>query len=173
VLLDALEQAGHQVDWPAPHKEPLKVTVLGEFLPLLLSEVLERTAHKLTRSEALRQKREPWWRAPSWDYEPSGHLVLTIEYGESLGVRRSSSDGKKKRIEDILGQFLLSVEAVAKALKRQREEQAEQEGVPEEQRQDIRAMAEWAMRHAGYVDPFTHLAWMIHQFKEPPWSYGS
>ena len=47
-----------------------------------------------------------------------------------------------------------------------------QGGVPEEQKQDIRTMAEWAMRHARFVDPFTHLAWMIGQFKNPPWSYG-
>jgi len=47
--------------------------------------------------------------------------------------------------------------------------EAEQQGVPEEQRQDIRAMAEWAKRHAEFVDPFTHLEWMIRQFKNPLW----
>jgi hypothetical protein len=35
--------------------------------------------------------------------------------------------------------------------------EAEQQGVPKEQRQDIRAMAEWAKRHAEFVDPLTYL----------------
>jgi hypothetical protein len=222
-LLVALEQAGHKVAWPPPYNESLKVTVLGEPMTFLLSEVLERTAHKLTNSEVLRQKRESWWQAPTWDYEPSGRLMLTIEYGESLGVRRSWSDGKRKRIEDILGEFLVSVTAVAKAVKRRREEidewhrkweeerkrqeelaarraeyerkaklvtdfirgwehgkslrafaeklcsAADQAGIPEEQRRDIRSMTEWAMRQAGFIDPFADLARAVQQFKGPQW----
>jgi hypothetical protein len=45
---------------------------------------------------------------------------------------------------------------------------AEQACTPEEQKLDIRAMAEWVMRHADFVDPFTDLAWMVRQFKDPP-----
>lgn len=50
--------------------------------------------------------------------------------------------------------------------------EAEREGIPEEQRQDIWAIAEWAMRRAEFVDPFTHLEWMINQFKGLPRNYG-
>ncbi|MBZ5669330.1 MAG: hypothetical protein LAO04_06350 [Acidobacteriia bacterium] len=226
-LLAALEQAKYQLTWPRPYNVPLKVTVLEEPLAFLISEAVERKEHKPTSSEISRQKREPWWHPPRWDYQPTGRLKLTIEWSEHLGVRRSWSGGKKRRVEDFLGHFLVSLAAVAKALKRQREQRAEWErkwaeerkreaeraarraeyerrakaveslarfwdqsksfrafaeklspeaeraGVPEEQRQDIRAMAEWVMRHAGFIDPFTDLTRMIRQFKDPPWSYGS
>jgi hypothetical protein len=49
---------------------------------------------------------------------------------------------------------------------------AEREAIPENQNQDMRDMAEWTMRHAEFVDPVTDSAWMIRQFKNPPWSYG-
>ncbi len=51
--------------------------------------------------------------------------------------------------------------------------EAEREGIPEDQRQDIRAMAKWVIRHAEFVDPLTNFAWMIGQFKNPPWDYAS
>jgi hypothetical protein len=226
-LLQATEQARYQVTWTKPYNAPLTVTVSEEPLSFVISEVLERTEHRTTSREVSRQKREPWRRWPKWDYVPTGRLRLTIECGEALGIRRTWSDGKKKRVEDGLGRFLVSLPLVAKALKRQREEQAEwhrkweeerkreaeraarraeykriadvvegvahsweqskslrafaekltseaeREGIPEEQRQDIRALADWTMRHADFVDPLTDLAWMIRQFKRPPWSYGS
>ncbi len=225
-LLSALEQANYQLTWPKPYDVPLTVTVLEEPLTFQISEAVERTGHKATSSEKSRQRLEPWWQGQRWDYQPTGRLKLAIGRSEHLGVRCSWSDGKKRRVEDILGHFLVSLAAVAKALKRQREEraererkwaegrkreaelaarraeyerrakaveslarswdqsksvrafaerlssQAEQSGVPEEQRQDIRAMAEWAIRHAGFIDPFTDLTCMIRQFKDPPWSYG-
>lgn len=41
--------------------------------------------------------------------------------------------------------------------------------VPEEQRQELQKIAEWASRHADYVNPLTDLRWTIEQFKNPPW----
>jgi hypothetical protein len=224
-LLQAMEQAQYQVTWPKPYNAPLTVTVLGEPLTFLISEAVNRKEHQIANP---REKLDPWWAHPRWDYEPAGRLRLAIECSDYLGVRRRWSDGKKKRrLEDALGRFIVSLAVIAKALKRQREERAEQErrraeerkrqvelaaqraeyerrakaveglahsweqskalrafaerltseaereGIPEEQRQDIRALADWTMRHADFVDPLTDLAWMIRQFKSPPWSYGS
>ena len=223
VLLEVLEQAEYPPTWPKPYNAPLTVSVLDEPLAFGISESVKRKDHQVTASE----KHVPSWRLPRWDYEPTGCLTLAIKGVENLGIRHSWSDGKKQRVEEVLGRFIVTLPAVARALKRQREELAEQErkraeerrraaeeaarraeyerkakavegfsrsweqskllrafaerlasmaeqdGVPEEQRQDIRTMAEWAVRHAGFVDPFTHLAWMVQQFKNPPWSYGS
>lgn len=222
VVLEVLEQAEYALTWPKPYNTPLKVTVLDEPLEFRIYETVKRKDHQVAASE----RRLLSWELPRWDYEPTGCLTLAIECGDHLGVRHSWSDGKKRRVEDCLGKFVVTLAVVAKALKRQREERAEQErkwaeerkreaelaarraeyerrakaveglarsweqsnslrafaerlsslagqeGLPEDQRQDIRAMAEWAMRHAEYVDPFTHLAWMIGQFKNPPWSFG-
>jgi len=222
VLLEVLEQAEYPLAWPKPYNALLTVAVLDEPLAFRISEVVRRKDHQVT----LREKHQPSWQLPRWDYEPTGCLTLAIQGVDNLGIRHSWSDGKNQRVEDVLGRFIVTLPAVAKALKRRREElaeqqrkwaeerkrreeaaarkaeyerrakaveslarssdqskslrtfaerlasMAEQEGIPEEQRQDIRTMAEWAMRHAGYVDPFTDLAWMIRQFKDPPWSYG-
>jgi len=217
-LLEAFEQAEYQLSWPRLYNTPLTVAVLDEPLAFRVSEVVKHKDHQITA----REKHQPSWQLPRWDYEPTGCLTLAIEGVDCLGIRHSWSDGKKQRVEDVLGRFIVTLPAVAKALKRQREELAEQQrkweeerkreadvaawraeyerrakaveslarswdrsnslrafaeklstvaeqdGVPEEQRQDIRAMAEWTMRHAEFVDPFTHLAWMISQFKNPP-----
>jgi hypothetical protein len=48
--------------------------------------------------------------------------------------------------------------------------EAEKAGIPEDQKQDLRSMADWTLRHADYVDPLTDIPWMIRQFKNPPWS---
>lgn len=198
------------------------MTVLDEPLEFRIYETVKRRDHQVAASE----RHLSLWQLPRWDYEPTGCLALAIECGDNLGIRHSWSDGKKQRVEDVLGRFILTLPAVAKALKRRREELAEQqrkwaeewkreaeqaarraeyerrakavegltrswehskslrafaerlsslagqEGPPEEQRPDIRAMAEWAMRHAELADPFTHLAWMVGQFKNPPWSYS-
>lgn len=126
-LLTALEQAGHRLTWAAPYSAPMTVMVLEEPLTFLISENLKRREHQATGDQALRQKRDPWWRPERWEYQPTGQLRLSIESGKSLGIRRSWADGKKRRVEDSLGHFLVSLTAVAKALKRQREEEAERE----------------------------------------------
>jgi hypothetical protein len=223
ILLEVLEQAEYPLAWPKPYNTPLTVAVLDEPLAFGISEAVKRKDHQVTASEKHLSSR----RLPRWDYEPTGCLTLAIKGVENLGIRHSWSDGKKQRVEDVLGRFIVTLPAIARALKRRREElaeqqrkwaeerkraaeeaarraeyerrakaveglarsweqgkslrafaerltsMAEQEGVPEEQRRDIRTMAEWAVRHAGFVDPFTHLAWMVQRFKNPPWSYGS
>ena len=200
VLLEVFEQREYQVTWPKPYNVPLKVTVLDEPLTFRISEAVKRKDHQVTA----RQKHQPSWQLPKWDYEPTGCLTLAIDGVGNLGICHSWSDGKKQRVEDVLGRFIVTLPTVARALKRQREELAEQqrkwaeerkhreeaalraeyerrakaveglgrsweqsnslrafaerfssladqEGLPEEHRQDIRAMAEWATRHARFV----------------------
>lgn len=49
---------------------------------------------------------------------------------------------------------------------------AENPDTPEEQKPDLAAMADFALRHANYLDPITDLKWMVTQFKNPPWQYA-
>ncbi len=116
----------------------LKVT---EPLQFTMSEVLDSSEHKPTASEISRQKHEWWWKPPKRDHRPSGRLRLTIESREYLGLRRSWSDGKKQRLEGSLGHFLVALTVVGKALKRQREEQAERQRAWEEERKRREEMA--------------------------------
>lgn len=126
-LLAAMGEVNYTLKWPSPYDKPLIVQVLDEELPFSISEVVEHSEHKPTREEIIRQKLESWWRPPKWDYKPTGRLKLTIDCSDYLGVRRAWSDGKKRRVEDCLGHFMVALVLVSKALKRQREESAERE----------------------------------------------
>jgi hypothetical protein len=84
-LLQAMEQAQYQGTWPKPYNAPLTVTVLGEPLTFLISEAVNRKEHQIAKP---REKLDPWWAQPRWDYEPPGRLRLAIECSDYLGVRR-------------------------------------------------------------------------------------
>jgi hypothetical protein len=60
----------------------------------------------------------PEGRDTGWN----GRLELIIRSGEYLGARRTWHDGKKKRIEDCLNDFLAHLHVMAEALKRHRED---------------------------------------------------
>src|SRR5215472_12854347 len=77
----------------------------------------------------------------------TGRLKLSIELTEGFGIRHSWSDCKRHRVEDCLGEFMVSLMAIAKALKLQREEWAQRERRWEEER---KRQAEQAARRAEY-----------------------
>lgn len=143
VLLEVLEQMEYPLTWPKPYDTPLKVSVLDESLAFRIYESVKRKDHQV----AAHEKYVPSWQLPRWDYEPTGCLTLAIECGDSLGIRHSWSDGKKQRVEDVLGRFIVTLPAVARALKRRREELAEQQRKWEEER---KRQNEEAARKAEY-----------------------
>src|SRR3546814_14523637 len=70
------------------------------------------------------------WRAPAIpenDYVPNGDLVLKFdrEY-DAGGARRTYSDGKRQRLEDLIPAMINTLERWAISVKRRREERAEQ-----------------------------------------------
>src|SRR3546814_3971275 len=93
------------------------------------------------------------WRAPAIpenDYVPNGDLVLKFdrEY-DAGGARRTYSDGKRQRLEDLIPAMINTLERWAISVKRRREERAEQKRQWEEQdrkRKDI----ERQIRVEGY-----------------------
>lgn len=220
-LVSALESAGYTFSWPKPHDKPLTVCVLDEDLPFSISEIAKAQPHKLTPQE----KSHPW-RAPHWDYHPTGHLKLSIDCTTEARIRHSWAEGKMLRVEKCLGRFVVALPLVAKTIRVEREEQerrdrereeqrkrdedarrqreeynrkakviqklahdfdesrlvsefaaalkraADSPNTPEDKKPELSSMAEFAMRHVRYLDPLTHLDWMLDQFKSPPWSYG-
>ena len=81
---------------------------------------------------------ESWifWHPARRDVQPNGTLELIIKSGEYLGVRRTWHDGKRKRVEECLNDFITHVGMMAAALKRRRAEriQAELERHEEDRR---------------------------------------
>ena len=84
----------------------------------------DQKAHTATKEEVARKKDWNWYQPKKWDYVRSGRLRLSVEnlpYGVK-SVRSMWSDAKKQRLEDCLGDLILNLGIVAKALKMDREE---------------------------------------------------
>ena len=121
-LLKAVEASGFKVRMEREYPGRTVVTVDGEELPVRLREKVSRTEHVPTEAEKESMEQFHYLHGvPTWDYRPSGKLVLTIDY---LNCHNQSvnevtwSDSDKKRIEDRLGSVSNVLEEVSKDLKR-------------------------------------------------------
>jgi hypothetical protein len=82
------------------------------------------------------------WR-PRYRYKPTGLLALQICEDVRADLRRHWSDGRKQRLEDLLGQFVDHLEQVAVALRHRR-----------------LAQEEWNRRWAIYKPERDHTTWV-------------
>src|SRR5215472_1015939 len=125
-ILDALfvafESEPFKLSWPEGSNTKVTVSVLGEPLRFSLAEIVRYTPHQPTRGEIFRQKHDWFWRPPRWDFHLTGRLQLIIDGIKGVRLRHVWSDGKR-RLEACLGEFLISLVAVAKELKTERAEQ--------------------------------------------------
>jgi hypothetical protein len=146
-LFSAADEVSYQLEWPKPYNTKLTVLVLEEKLTLSVTEAIDRREHKPTREETARQETSGWWRPPRWDYTPNGLLRFTLESCEYSDLRRTWKDGKRRKLEDCVGEIFVEFEMTGKAVKRERERRAEAERLYAEQR---KRDAEAAARKAEY-----------------------
>lgn len=225
-LFAALDEAKYVLEWPKPYNALLKIVTQGEKLQLLITEAIQRKEHKPTSEELSRQKSEMWWRPNQWEYTPTNKLKVTLESCEFSSIRYNWADGKRRKLEDCLGEVFVACEKIAASVKKERVNRAEAEirrreeekrrteeairkaeydrkataltrlasawkeaqllrdfaralqstvtsaDLPEKERLETEAMAEWSLHHADYVDPLTDIIWTINEFNDPPWHYG-
>lgn len=166
-ILDKLVATVEARGWSLDHTEQgYAIVADGETVGLMIEEKLDRVPHVVTTAE-LKEKAEydrkcaladrgigyrPWREPPipEHDYVPNGELVLKFdrEY-DAGGARRTYSDGKRQRLEDLIPAMIDTLEGWAISVKRRREERAEQKQQWEEQdrkRKDI----ERQVRVEGY-----------------------
>ncbi len=96
-----------------------------------LWEKIDRVEHIPTKQEIEEQKKYSWNRPPLWDYKATGRLSLYIKEYSAEGLRKSWSDGKSKRLEDMLNDFIAGAIKVALV---SREEHLQREKIWEEER---------------------------------------
>ena len=122
-IVEAVEAAGWEVrDRPqgyqlVPDDEPIGFTIEEKLepkpqvpTPAELKEVAEyeKKCALAARGIGYRPWRAP--QIPEHDYHPNGHLVLKLDGGRSIeGLRRTFSDGKRQRLEDLLPALLQSL----------------------------------------------------------------
>ncbi len=142
-LLKALDGRGFTVS--VDEKKRTTATVLGESVAFALEELVDRTERPLTPAQEKDKARNPWkYSRPQYDYSPSGRLSIKItdpSWGE-IG-RRSWSDGKKQRIENVLNAFMAALIQAAAA---EREHRIQREKWAREQAERERRQREWQRR---------------------------
>lgn len=125
---------------------------LGRFLVALpmLANALKRERQEQAERErrwAEQRKREEEERRWREEYERKAKIVEKFAHSWEKGK--------------LLREFSVALKAVA-----------EGPSLPDDQKQELNAMVDFAVRHAAYVDPLTHPKWMADNFKNPPWQYG-
>jgi hypothetical protein len=91
-----------------------------------------RSRRKVTRTEDPKPEVKPVrsvfggtytpWQPTTYTYTATGLLTVQMTETEGLGLRRSFSDGKRQRLEDLLGPFISHLGTVAAAIKADRAE---------------------------------------------------
>ena len=146
-LFTALEESQCVLEWPKPYDKPLTIICEKEKIRLVITETVKRTDHKPTQEEILRQKKEIWWRPTQWDYKSSGELKISVESIEFPFIRRSWSDGKRRRLEQYVGEVFAACKLIASSVKKERVERAEAEV---RRREEEKRRAEEAAKQAEY-----------------------
>jgi len=90
-----------------------------------LEEDITRVAHVRTKKED--EDKRNLWRVPQWDYFQTGSLRLRIDEFWPRGARRTWSDGKKHRLEDLLNNVVVGIVIVADGNRTQKQEWARAE----------------------------------------------
>jgi hypothetical protein len=121
-LFAAFEQHGVEVAWPKDEGANLTLAHESETIGFWLSEILETRPHVLTKEETDHKKRYGWCSSPKWDYQPTGLLRVSLLCGETTSTRKTWADGKKRRLEDCLGEVIAGIGVLARAIKQMKAE---------------------------------------------------
>lgn len=132
-LCKAIDSRGHRVEFRRVdgRTASLAAVVDGEPVFFTISERLERTARVASSQagEAVERKAN----APKYDYWPGG--CLRVDIPNTRLARSMWSDTDTRRLDQLLGQALLGIEAAAEDHKRRREEEKERKREEEQWRE--------------------------------------
>lgn len=141
-VLDRLVAAVEAKGWSLDNTEQgYAIVADGEAIGFMIEEKLDRVPHAVTADE-LKEKAEydrkcaladrgigyrPWPPSiPEYDYVPNGELVLKFDHDyDAGGTRRTFSDGKRQRLEDLIPSMIDSLGRWSIAVKAKREERAQ------------------------------------------------
>lgn len=117
----------------------------GERVEISITENTTNVPHVPTLTEVRESKLYSWIKIPEFDHMPSGELKFTITNASYLGVRSNWSDGKKQTLESVLPSFIEGVSLAGAALRArrlEREEQARQAQIWQQQEAERRRLQE-------------------------------
>jgi len=124
-LLEAITCACEKQGWSVEgndEKEGSRIRIADDPVTFSMIEQSDRIELSSTKEE----KAWAYWR-PRFKYEDNGRLTIRITDWLPTGMRRTWSDGKKQRLEEILDEFLDGVQEASAANKVRRLEREEWE----------------------------------------------
>jgi hypothetical protein len=89
------------------------VVIFEEKVSFFLREPVRRSDHQLTKEDKEKLKRWSHAFIQKYDYHPSGCLTLEIDKYSAYRVKSRWTDGKKKRLENQLHEFVCNVIKIA------------------------------------------------------------
>ncbi len=152
-ILDALATTVEARGWSIETSDNGYVVAAdSEKIGFVIEEKLDRVPHEMTPRE-IKQKADydrecaladrgigyrPWRepQIPQHDHVPNGELVLKFDHDyDAGGIRRTFSDGKRQRLEDMIPSMIGSLEKWSVAIKARREDRARWQRESEEREQ--------------------------------------
>jgi hypothetical protein len=136
-ILDALikefESQGFLISTTSGRKTETRIEIHGEKIYFSLIEDVRQKDHVLTDEEKKNQERGTLWSIRRWDFVPTGRLALIIETFGATGVRKRWADSSKRRLEELLGDFIKGTIQVSRVVKCERAKRDEQRKKREEE----------------------------------------
>ncbi|HEX8594441.1 MAG TPA: hypothetical protein VF682_14360 [Pseudomonas sp.] len=134
LILDTLIKASEALDylWTTGAQDKTTIQIEGEKFTLQLKERLIKLA--LPPPPPIPRKRgAPWtpdfssWRAPQFEWIPTGELSLQVEADTMHGTRKNWADTKTKTLEQRLGGVIEGLPLIAESIKSARVRREEQQ----------------------------------------------
>lgn len=118
----------------------VRIEVLSEQFKFSIREHVNQVPHVLTAEEKAREKKHGYdWFTKKVDYVPRGEFSLTVCLADDHYCSKSWKDGKRKRLEDMIGDVL---EGMPWIIQRERKRRAEAARWQEEWRRKEQARLE-------------------------------
>ncbi len=122
-LLIALDQEPFSLNWPEGSDTRLTILVKGERFRFSIEELIEFTRRAPSVAERQRQRQDWTIRPGRWHYKLTSRLKLVIQGIRGRPLKCSWTDGKLRRLEVCLHEFLLALVAVAEEQRKERGEE--------------------------------------------------
>ena len=151
-LLKAFKARGFDIQPSKRERGSAQILVQGEALTFSIEERVRQQPHRLTVEEKRTQRRGQLYWAPTYDYIPSGKLILKLDGGYISGRRSTWSDSARQRVEDRLNEFVVAIVQVAEWKKENRRKHAEAQRRRAEENARRAAVRERQEREAQAVE---------------------
>jgi hypothetical protein len=108
-LTRALEPRGFALELSRNSSTEPEFAGFGAKFTVSISEKSVRSDHVMTAEEKEHAKRYSWATSPRWDYQPSGHLTLTVRLSSDYWGSKSWKDSKRSPLENQLDEIIREI----------------------------------------------------------------